>query len=78
MMLKKYRVLEIMYYNERVIFRRSTKDGDWKCGVYCKIKCIYSDLSYSLGSICDIMRGMFTIDERKYAYYPPRDDTKEK
>lgn len=75
MMLKKYRVVEIMYCNERVIFRRSTKDGDWRCGVDCKIKCIYSDLSYSLGSICDIMRGLFTIDEKKYAYYPEKDVT---
>lgn len=76
MMLKKYRVVEIMYCDERVIFRRSTKDGDWRCGVYCKIKCMYSDLSYSLGSICDIMRGIG--DDIKYAYYPERDDTKEK
>lgn len=75
MMLKKYRVVEIMYCNERVIFRRSIKDGDWRCGVDCKIKCIYSDLSYSLGSICDIMRGIFAIDDIKYAYYPEKDVT---
>jgi hypothetical protein len=75
-MLKKYRVLEIRYRKMRVIFRRSLIDYRFRCGIDCKI-CIFSDLTYSIGSMCDIMRGMFTIDERKYAYYPEKDDTEE-
>ena len=78
MMLKKYRVVKIVYRNEKVIFRRSQYDGSWRCGVDCKIKCIFSDLSYTLGCQCDVMRGMFAIDDIKYAYYPERDDAEEK
>lgn len=78
MMLKKYRVLDIRYRKMRVIFRRSLIDYHFRCGVDCKIKCIFSDLAYSICSVCDIMRGIFTIDEKKYAYYPEKDDTEEK
>lgn len=75
MMLKKYRVLDIRYRKMRVIFRRSLVDYHFRCGVDCKIGCIFSDLAYSISSMCDIMRGIFTIDERKYAYYPEKDAT---
>lgn len=78
MMLKKYRVVEIMYCNERVIFRRSTKDGDWRCGVDCKIKC---NTNIDCGDIypkCNDWQGIWKRIDIEYAYYPPRDDTKEK
>lgn len=75
MMLKKYRVLGIRlrYRKMRVIFRRSLIDYHFRCGVNCKIRCnFFSELAYSIGSVCDTMRGMFTIDKRKYAYYPEK------
>ena len=59
----------------RVIFRRSLIDYHFRCGVDCKIKCIFSDLAYSIGSVCDNMRGMFTTNEKKYVYYPEKDAT---
>ena len=74
MMLKKYRVLDIRYRKMRVIFRRSLTDYHFRCSVDYK-RCIFSDLIYSIGSVCDTMRDMFTIDERKYAYYHEKDVT---
>jgi hypothetical protein len=75
MMLKKYRVLGIRHRKMRVIFRRSLIDYHFRCGVDCKIGCIFSELAYLISPVCDTMRGIFTIDERKYAYYPEKDAT---
>lgn len=78
MMLKKYRAIYIRYRKVKVVFRRSLIDYHWRCGIDCTVRCIFSDLAYSIGSVCDAMRGMFTIDKRKYAYYPERQDATEK
>lgn len=76
MMLKKYRVLD--YRKMRVMFRRSLINYHFRCGVDCKINNIDCK---DICPKCDDWRGIWNVWKRidnKYAYYPPKDDTKEK